>query len=82
MLRAPYPESPVLALLAMLFAFIVFLPERFTAADTDDDGYHDVRELVNGCDLFDPASFPTCQHGEVVACSTTEPGYTPAPEPC
>ena len=80
MLRAPYPESPVLAIAIAIV--IVFLPERFTAADTDDDGYHDVRELVVGCDLFDPSSFPTCQHGEPVACSTTEPGFTPPPEPC
>ena len=66
----------------MLANLVLILPTHFSLPDRDDDGYHDVRELVNGCDLFDPASFPTCQHGEVVACSTTEPGYTPAPEPC
>ena len=67
----------------MLAAFLtLFLPTHFSLPDRDGDGYSDVRELVNGCDMFDPSSFPTCQHGAPVACSTTEPGYTPPPEPC
>ena len=67
----------------MLAAFLtLFLPTYFSLPDIDGDGYSDVRELVVGCDLFDPSSFPTCQHGEPVACSTTEPGFTPPPEPC
>ena len=66
-----------------MFAIItIILPLYLTLPDTDDDGYHDVRELVVGCNVFDADSFPTCQHGEIVACSLTEPGYTPAPEPC
>ena len=79
MLRAPKPESPVLAIIAII---VVFLPERFTATDTDGDSYPDVRELVAGCNVWNAASFPTCQWGEVVACSLTEPGFTPPPEPC
>ena len=79
MLRAPDLESPVLALLALI---AVILPAYLTLPDRDGDGYSDVCELMGGCDLFDPSSFPTCQHGEPVACSTTEPGFTPPPEPC
>ena len=80
MLRAPNPEPPVLAIIIAII--VVVLPERFTATDTDGDSYPDVRELVAGCNVWDAASFPTCQWGEVVACSTTEPGFTPPPEPC
>ena len=76
MLRAPDSESPVLAILPMLLSAYLTLPDR------DGDSYSDVRELVTGCDLFDAASFPTCQWGEVVACSLAEPGFTPPPEPC
>ena len=66
-----------------MFAILaLFLPAFLTLPDRDRDGYSDVRELVAGCDLFDASSFPTCQHGEPVACSTTEPGFTPPPEPC
>ena len=69
-------------MLAILALLALILPAYLTLPDRDGDGYSDVRELVNGCDLFDPSSFPTCQHGAPVACSTTEPGYTPPPEPC
>ena len=66
----------------MLALFMLLLAAYFTLPDRDGDGYSDVRELVNGCNVFDADSFPTCQHGEPVACSTTEPGFTPPPEPC
>ena len=66
----------------MLAILALFLPTYLTLPDRDGDGYSDVRELVVGCNPFDPSSFSTCQHGEPVACSATEPGFTPPPEPC
>lgn len=66
----------MLAILAMIF--FIFVPD----ADHDGDGYGSRREVAAGCSPLRADSFPTCQWGEVVACSTTEPGYTPAPEPC
>ena len=66
----------------MLAILVLILPTHFSLPDIDGDGYSDVRELLGGCNPFDPSSFPTCQHGEPVACSTTEPGFTPPPEPC
>ena len=68
----------IIAIIALILPTYLTLPDR----DSDSDGYHDVRELVVGCNVFDADSFPTCQHGEIVACSTTEPGFTPPPEPC
>ena len=76
MLRAPNPEPPVLALLALLFAFT--LPDL----DLDGDGYGTAQEARAGCSNLSAMSFPTCQHGVPVACSLTEPGFTPPPEPC
>ena len=80
MLRAPKPEPLVFTIIIAII--IVVLPDRVVLSDTDGDSYSDVRELVAGCNVWNAASFPTCQWGEVVACSTTEPGFTPPPEPC
>ena len=66
-----------IALLLALFPAILR-----PAGDDDGDGYSNLRETVNGCDALNPASFPTCQHGEIVACSLSEPGFTPPPEVC
>jgi hypothetical protein len=70
----------VFALIALLLA--LFPATLRPAGDEDLDGYTNLREMIRGCDPLDAASFPVCQWGEVVACSTTEPGFTPPPEPC
>ena len=67
----------------MLAAFLtLFLPTHFSLPDRDGDGYSDVRELVNGCDLFDPTSHPYCLPGAAVpgSCSSSIPGAEL--EPC
>jgi len=66
----------VLAILALFIA--LSLP----ALDIDGDGYGAAAESAAGCSNLSASSFPACQHGIVVACSTTEPGFTPPPEPC
>ena len=66
----------MLATIMLLFVFL-----RPTG-DEDGDGYNNLRETINDCDPLNADSFPVCQHGEIVACSTTEPGFTPPPEPC
>ncbi len=70
----------MLALLALLLA--LFPTILRPGGDEDLDGVINARETLHGCDPLSAESFPTCQWGEVVACSTTEPGFTPAPEPC
>ena len=71
----------------MLAAFLalriaVFPATLRPAGDEDGDGVANLRETIHGCDPLDAASFPTCQWGEVVACSLSEPGFTPPPEIC
>lgn len=68
------------AFLALLIA--VFPATLRPAGDEDGDGVANLRETIHGCDPLDAASFPTCQWGEVVACSLSEPGFTPPPEIC
>lgn len=75
MLRAPNPEPPVLAIIIAII--VVFLPERFTATDTDGDSYPDVRELVAQCDLFDAESVPMCADADGDGIGETLP---PAPQ--
>ena len=75
MLRAPKPESVVLAIIIAII--IVVLPERFTATDADADGYSDVRELVAQCDLFDAESVPMCADADGDGIGETLP---PAPQ--
>ncbi len=62
----------------LLLLFTILRP----TGDEDGDGYNNLRETINNCDPLNAESFPTCQHGEVVACSVNEPGFTPPPEPC
>jgi hypothetical protein len=81
MLRAPKPESPVLALLALFLWFIV------PCADLDRDGFGGCEERAHGCDVFDAASFPVCVDldgdgvGETAPiaplCSVAAPGFAP-----
>lgn len=66
----------MLAILSLIL--FIFIPN----ADHDGDGYGSRREVAAGCSPLSAESFPTCQWGEVVACSTAEPGFTPPPEPC
>ena len=66
----------------MLAILVFILPFIFPDADIDGDGYGAKVEAAADCSPLDRQSFPTCQWGVVVACSTTEPGFTPAPEPC
>ncbi len=70
-----------------MFAFVAILLALFPATlrpagDDDLDGESNLRETIHGCDPLSAASYPTCQWGEVVACSLTEPGFTPPPERC
>ena len=81
MLRAPNPESVVLALLALFLWFIV------PCADLDRDGFGGCEERAHGCDAFDAASFPVCVDldgdgvGETAPiaplCSVAAPGFAP-----
>ena len=54
MVRSPNPEPPVLALLALLFAF--YLPDL----DLDGDGFKAREERDHGCNPLDDESFPVC----------------------
>ncbi len=57
-----------------VFAIIaIILPLYLTLPDTDDDGYHDVRELVVGCDPFDSQSFPYCIEWDTSTVVSCEP---------
>ena len=69
-------------MLAILALLALILPAYLTLPDRDGDGYSDVRELVNGCDLFDPTSRPYCLPGAAVpgSCSSSIPGAEL--EPC
>ena len=81
MLRAPKPESPVLALLALLLGILA------PRADLDGDGFGGREERAHGCDAFDAASFPVCVDldgdgvGETAPiaplCSVAAPGFAP-----
>ena len=84
MLRAPYPESPVLALLALLALLIGILAPR---ADIDGDGFAGRAEREHGCNPLDAGSFPVCVDldgdgvGEtapiVPLCAIAAPGFAP-----
>ena len=69
-------------MLALLALIALILPAYLTLPDIDGDGYSDVRELVVGCDLFDPTSRPYCLPGAAVpgSCSSSIPGAEL--EPC
>lgn len=54
MLRAPNPESIVLALLALLLGILA------PRADLDGDGFAGRVERDHGCDPLNSASFPVC----------------------
>ncbi len=66
----------------MLAILVLILPTHFSLPDIDGDGYSDVRELVVGCDLFDPTIRPYCLPGAAVpgSCSSSIPGAEL--EPC
>ena len=74
MLRAPYPESPVLALLALLALLIGILAPR---ADLDGDGYTGNEERAHQCDPLDRASVPMCADADGDGIGETLP---PAPQ--
>jgi hypothetical protein len=54
MLRAPYSESLVLALLALLIGILA------PRADLDGDGFAGRAEREHGCNPLDAGSFPVC----------------------
>ncbi len=54
MLRALYPETPVLALLALLIGILA------PRADLDGDGFAGRAEREHGCNPLDAGSFPVC----------------------
>ena len=81
MLRAPYPESPVLTLLALLIGILA------PRADIDGDGFAGRAERDHGCNPLDAGSFPVCADldgdgiGEwpLIAprCEIAAPGFAP-----